>query len=433
MAQPRSRHRWFVVFVFFLFVLLHQADKLLISPLTTPIMETFEINEAQMGAVSTAALVVAAVFYVLWGYLYDRFSRSRLLALASFIWGSTTWLNALAPNYPTFLVTRASTGVDDASYPGIFSLLSDYFGPRLRGKVYGLIQVAQPVGFILGTLLATMLGEAVGWRSVFFVTGTAGILVAALIFFGVREPRRGQAEPEMAGLEEFSSTRINWGVVKGLLRKPSFLVLLGQGFFGSFPWQVLIFWFFRYLEKERGYTPDEAMMTMIVAIIPLSIGYFLGGAVGDFFFRRTPRGRLLTAMTGVLLGAIFLALLLLLPAEGAKLSLPLLVLMGLTMSVASPNVIATVQDVTEPEVRGTAQSVMSFADTAGAAFAPFLAGLIAVSHSLHVAILIICISTWLLCAVLFGVTAVFIPRDVARLRQTMEARAEAERGEVVGE
>ena len=29
--------------------------------------------------------------------------------------------------------------------------------------------------------------------------------------------------------------------------------------------------------------------------------------------------------------------------------------MGLTMSVASPNVIATVQDVTEPEVRGTAQ------------------------------------------------------------------------------
>ena len=432
MAQSRSRYRWFVVFVFFLFVLLHQADKLLISPLTTPIMETFEINEAQMGAVSTAALLVAAVFFALWGYLYDRFSRSRLLALASFIWGSTTWLNALAPNYTAFLITRASTGVDDASYPGIFSLLSDYFGPRLRGKVYGLIQVAQPVGFILGTLLATMLGGAMGWRSVFFITGSAGILVAALVFFGVREPRRGQAEPEMAGLEEISSTRINWGVVRGLLRKPSFLVLLAQGFFGSFPWQVLIFWFFRYLEVERGYTPDEAMMTMIVAIVPLSIGYLLGGAVGDFFFRRTPRGRLLTAMVGVLAGAVFLALLLILPAEGEKLSLPLLVLMGLTMSVASPNVIATVQDVTEPEVRGTAQSVMSFADTAGSAFAPFLAGLIAVSYSLHVAILVICISTWILCAVLFGVTALFIPRDVARLRELMEARAEAERGEVSG-
>ena len=430
MAPSRSRYRWFVVFVFFLFVMLHQADKLLISPLTTPIMETFEINEAQMGAVSTVALLVAAVFYALWGFLYDRFSRSRLLALASFIWGSTTWLNALAPNYTTFLITRASTGVDDASYPGIFSLLADYFGPRLRGKVYGIIQVAQPVGFILGTMLATMLGGAMGWRSVFFITGSAGILVAALIFFGVREPRRGQAEPEMAGLEEFSSTQISWGVVKGLLRKPSYLVLLAQGFFGTFPWQVLVFWFFRYLEVERGYTPDEAMMTMMVVIVPLSIGYLLGGAVGDFFFRRTPRGRLLTAMVGVLLGAIFLALMLTLPAEGEKLSLPLLILMGLTMSVASPNVIATVQDVTEPEVRGTAQSVMSFADTAGSAFAPLLAGLIAVSYSLHVAILVICVSTWLLCAVLFGVAALFIPGDVAQLRQTMEARAEVERGEV---
>jgi MFS family permease len=430
MTQSRSRYRWFVVFVFFLFVMLHQADKLLIGPLTTPIMETFGINEAQMGAVSTVALLVAAVFYALWGFLFDRFSRSRLLALAAFIWGSTTWLNALAPNYPTFLITRASTGVDDASYPGIFSLLSDYFGPRLRGKVYGIIQVAQPVGFMLGMMLGTMLGGAMGWRSVFFITGGAGIFVAILIFFGVREPRRGQAEPEMAGLEEISSERINWAVVAGLLRKPSYLVLLAQGFFGSFPWQVLTFWFFRYLEAERGYTPDEAMMNMLVAIVTMSIGYFAGGAVGDFFFRRTPRGRLLTAMVGVLAGAVFLTLTLTLPTETGKLPLLLLALTGLTMSVASPNVIATVQDVTEPEVRGTAQAVMSFADTAGSALAPFLAGLIAVSYSLHLAILVICISTWLLCAVLFGVTALFIPGDVARLRQTMEARAESERGEV---
>ena len=167
---------------------------------------------------------------------------------------------------------------------------------------------------------------------------------------------------------------------------------------------------------------------MLVAIVFLSIGYFLGGGLGDFFFRRTPRGRVLTAMAGVLAGAVFLTLLLVLPTADGKLSIPLLALMGLTMSVASPNVIATVQDVTEPEVRGTAQSVMSFADTAGSAFAPWLAGLIAVSHSLHVAILVICISTWLLCAVLFGVTAVFIPGDVARLRQTMEERAAADRG-----
>jgi MFS family permease len=427
MTKTGSRYRWFVVFVFFCFVLLHQADKLLISPLTTPIMESFGINEAQMGAVSSLALVVAAILYPLWGYLYDRFARARLLALASFIWGSTTWLNALAPNYSTFLVTRASTGIDDASYPGIYSLLSDYFGPRMRGKVYGLIQLAQPLGFLLGTVLATMLGGAMGWRGVFFITGSMGIVVAVLILVGVREPTRGEAEPEMAGLEEISIRRIDKQVALGLLRKPSYLLLLSQGFFGVFPWQVLTFWFFRYLETERGYSPDEAMMSMIVAIITLSAGYFLGGTVGDFFFRRTPRGRVLTAMVGVLAGTLFLALTLSVPAANQTLFLLPLALMGLTMSVAAPNVVATVQDVTEPEVRGTAQAMMSFADNFGSAVAPWLAGVIAVSYSLHVAILVICISTWLLCALLFGATALLVPRDVEHLRETMQARAEAER------
>jgi MFS family permease len=286
--------------------------------------------------------------------------------------------------------------------------------------------MAQPLGFMLGTIMATMLGGAMGWRSVFFITGTAGIIVASLIFFGVREPERGQAEPELAGLDQIADHRIDKQVALGLLRKKSYLPLLAQGFFGVFPWQVLTFWFFRYLEAEREYTPDEAMVSMMVAIVTLSAGYFLGGSVGDFFFRRTPRGRLLTAMVGVLAGALFLVLALSVPAASRGPFLVLLALTGLTMSVAAPNVVATVQDVTEPEVRGTAQAIMSFAENIGSALAPLLAGLIAVSYSLHVAILVICTVAWILCAILFGVTAILVPRDIEGLRETMQARAQEE-------
>jgi MFS family permease len=428
MLKSRSRYRWFVVLAFFCFVLLHQADKLLIGPLTTPIMEDFRINEAQMGAVSSVAIIVAAVLYPVWGYLYDRYARARLLALASFIWGSTTWLNALARTYAVFLLTRASTGIDDSSYPGMWSLLSDYFGPRVRGKVYGLLQVAQPLGYMLGTVLATMLAGTVGWRNVFFLTGSAGILVAALIFFGVREPQRGQSEPEMADLAEVAVHRIDRQVALGLLRKRSYLLLISQGFFGVFPWQVLTFWFFRYLEAERGYTSNQAMVTMIVAIVTLSVGYFLGGVVGDFFFRRTPRGRTLTGMVGVLAGAAFLFLTMNVPVQNQGLFMGFLALTGVTMSMASPNVVATVHDVTEPEVRSTAQAILSFAENFGSAVAPWLAGVIAVRSSLHVAIIVICVSTWLACAALFGATSVLVPGDISQLRQTMQARAEGERG-----
>jgi MFS family permease len=99
-------------------MLLHQADKLLIGPMTSKIMDDFGITMTQMGAVSTGALIVGAFFYPLWGYLYDRYSRSKLLALASFIWGATTMLNARARTYIQFLFTRSSTGIDD-SLPGI--------------------------------------------------------------------------------------------------------------------------------------------------------------------------------------------------------------------------------------------------------------------------------------------------------------------------
>ena len=85
--KSQSNYRWFVVAVFFVFMLLHQCDKLLIGPLTTPIMEEFGINHAQMGFITTGALIVGAFFYPLWGYLYDRYARAKLLALASFIVG----------------------------------------------------------------------------------------------------------------------------------------------------------------------------------------------------------------------------------------------------------------------------------------------------------------------------------------------------------
>lgn len=90
------RRRWVVVVIFFAFMLLHQSDKLLIGPLTTQIMETFGIDRTAMGAVGTGAMIVAAALYPLWGYLYDRYARAKLLALASAIWGVTTWLGAIA-------------------------------------------------------------------------------------------------------------------------------------------------------------------------------------------------------------------------------------------------------------------------------------------------------------------------------------------------
>ncbi|MCD6521052.1 MAG: MFS transporter [Anaerolineae bacterium] len=364
------RRRWFVVAVFYAFVLLHQADKLLIGPLTTPIMEEFGINQAQMGAVSSFAIIVAAVLYPIWGYLYDRYARAKLLALASFIWGITTWLNALARTYGAFLVTRASTGIDDSSYPGMYSLLADYFEPRIRGKVYGLLQTAMPFGYMLGLVLATALGGALGWRKVFFLTGGLGVILALVIFLGVKEVPRGRAEPEMEGVEQIPSFTFDWQVAKRILRSPSMRFILIQGFFGVFPWNVLTYWFFRYLETERGFTGAQATLTMMVAIVSLAGGYFIGGVLGDFAFRRTLRGRVLVANTAALLGMVLLVLTLSIPNQQRLLFTISMALTGLVMSWPTSNVSATIQDIAEPEVRSTAYALTEFISNTGAALSP---------------------------------------------------------------
>lgn len=424
--KPRSNYRWFVFAVFFLFMLLHQSDKLLIGPLTTPIMEAFQIDEVQMGWVFTGALLVGAVLFPLWGYLYDRFARSKLLALASFIWGSTTWLSAIAPTFPLFLASRASTGIDDSSYPGLYSLMSDYFGPAIRGKVYGLLQLTQPLGYMIGLLVATLLGGALGWRGVFYITGSLGLVLSIIILLAVRDLPRGRSEPELADLEQIGIYRFDKRVALGLFRKRSLLLLFAQGFVGVFPWNVITFWFFRYLETERNYDSGAVLLTMAPAVLVLASGYFVGGALGDFFFKRTPRGRVLVSMFGVLSGALLLILTLSVPLENQGLFMVALMVTALFIPFASPNVISTVYDITPPEVRSTALAIQYFIEDGGAALAPLMAGFIARDASLHTAILVICVTAWLLGSVFLGFTAWLVPKDIAALRAQMRARADEE-------
>ena len=422
-----SRYRWFVVGVFFAFMLLHQSDLLLIGPLTTNIMNEFNITRTQMGAVTTGALLVEAILYPIWGYLFDRYGRAKLMALASAIWGVTTWFNALARTYTTFLFTRAATGIDDSSYPGLYSLISDYFGPKVRGKIYGLLQLTQPLGYLIGTILALALGGVIGWRNVFLITGTCGLIVAAFIFFGVREPPRGKSEPELENLEQIGIYRFSWQSARQLLRRRVLLPLWVQGFFGVFPWQVITFWFFNYLQTERGYTEEAVLGTMVPAVLMLAAGYMVGGTVGDALFKRTPRGRLIVCTIGVITGAILLSLTLNVPIDNQGLFLILLILTALFIPFASPNVIATVYDITLPEVRSTAMAVQSFIEKIGSALAPLIAGIIADQSTLGNAILIICLSAWAIGALFLIFATALIPRDIEALRAQLRERAEQER------
>ncbi len=426
MASRNSRYRWFVVTVFVFFTLLHQADQLLIGPLTSRIMDDFHINIRQMGFVDTFALVVATLFYPVWGYLYDHYARPKLLALASFIWGATTWMNAVVRTFPLFQITRASTGIDNSAYPGMYSLIADYFGPNLRGKIYGVIQLTQPIGYLLGLILALMIAPMLNWswRTVFIFTGSLGVILSVIIYFGIREVPRGQGEPEFEGhsIEE-GVYKFSWEKIKDVLRLKTMWFIFLQGFVGVFPWNVITDFFFYYLEKERGYDENSILFTMAPVILILAAGYFVGGALGDWLFKYTRKGRILISAIGVIMGVIFMYLALNTPIADHTRFFILMCITAVFIPLSSANVLSTIYDITIPEVRSSAQAVESFIENIGAAAAPAIAGAIALTHTMGYSILWICVITWVLCFVLYLGAFFTIDKDIDNLRGQMAERA----------
>jgi MFS family permease len=419
-----KRNARFALVTMFVFMLLHQTDKLLIGPLQSQIMDAFSINYTQWGLLNTMAVVVGAVAYPFWGWLYDRFARPRLLALASLIWGCTTWLNAIAPTYPIFLVTRASTGIDDSSYPGIYSLISDYYPPARRGKIYGLLQVAQPLGYLVGMVLAIALGSAWGWRKVFYLTGGLGVALAFVILLRVKDVPRGSAEPELASVEHLEKFKFSWKTVGALFRKKSLIVLFLQGFIGVFPWQVITFYIFGYLGSGgRGFSDTEVLMTMVPAVLVMAAGYPVGGMLGDRLFKKTPNGRVFVGAAGVALGAIFLYLAIRVPYADKLPFIALMCTASLFIPFAAPNVLSSFYDVTEPEIRATTNAVQNFIETIGSAAAPLLAGILADRTSVENSILVICIGAWAACFAFFMFAGIFMPKDIDNLKAELRKRA----------
>lgn len=126
---------------------------------------------------------------------------------------------------------------------------------------------------------------------------------------------------------------------------------------------------------------------------------------------------------GALVAAGLLFVTMQVPVGNPTLFVLMLAVTGVALSTTAPNAMATVPDITAPEARSTAQAVRKLVEDGGAALAPWLAGLIAVRTSLHMAIVAVCTTTLVMCAVIFGAAALVLPGDVEALHRLMAARA----------
>jgi len=122
-------------------------------------------------------------------------------------------LSGMATGLASLLVIRAVMGIaEGAVAPTGVAVAVEASHPKRRGMNNGLFQCGFAMfGLALAPILATQLLEVTSWRNVFLLVGVPGLIVAALMWFTIREPltiaaNGGQAE-KRASLSEIFKNR----------------------------------------------------------------------------------------------------------------------------------------------------------------------------------------------------------------------------------
>lgn len=204
----------------FVSLLMDISSEMIHSLLPLFMVTTLGAGTIAVGIVEGLAESLALAVKVFSGTLSDYLGKRKGLALAGYALGALTKpLFAMAPDIGTLLTARlldrVGKGVRGAPRD---ALVADIAPPALRGAAFGLRQSLDTVGAFLGPLLAVglMLLWADDYRAVFWVAVIPGMMAAALLLVGVREPATRQSTHRINPINRDNFSRLGstyWWVV----------------------------------------------------------------------------------------------------------------------------------------------------------------------------------------------------------------------------
>jgi MFS family permease len=203
-----AAYSWYALGVLFVVYMVNFVDRQILSILANDIKADLGLTDTDLGFLyGTAFAIFYALFGIPLGRLADGWSRTRLLALGLALWSCMTALSGFARNGVALAAARVGVGVGEATAsPCAYSLISDWFPPRLKGTALGIYSA----GLFVGSGLSLLMGGAIvenwnerwpdggplglaGWQAAFLAVGIPGLLLALWVL-SLREPVRGSSE-----------------------------------------------------------------------------------------------------------------------------------------------------------------------------------------------------------------------------------------------
>ena len=186
-------------------------DRQILTILAEDIKADLGISDSDIGFLfGTAFGVFYSVVGIPMGKLADTWNRINLISIGLAFWSLMTFLSGLAKSFFALSIYRFGVGIGESTAsPAAYSLLSDYFSPKVRATVLAIYSSGLYIGagiglFLGGSILDTWNGwypdttlapfGLKGWQVAFMAVGFPGIVLAVITYAFIREPKRGLSE-----------------------------------------------------------------------------------------------------------------------------------------------------------------------------------------------------------------------------------------------
>ena len=248
------------------------------------------VDEPRVGHLISAyalGVVVGAPLLALLGGALSR--KTLLLGLMGF-YAAGNLASALGPDYHSMLLFRFIAGLPHGAYFGVSALTAVAISrPEARGRAVSLTMLGLTIAILLGTPLATWVGQHGGWRWAYAAVAVIALLTVALIALAL--PARVVADAPRGN---------PLGELRAFNRLPVWQALLigAIGFSG-------MFCVFSYLAPTMVEVTGVAPAWIPLGVAGFGLGGVIGNIAGGWLF-----DRLQFRATAVLLGWALLMLLL---------------------------------------------------------------------------------------------------------------------------
>ena len=185
-----SRYRFVTLGVVWSAYLVVFLSRLCVGPLAPFLKSAFDLNNAQIGGLTSATAVAYAPTLIFAGWLVDRIGVRRALLIGTVITGVCIGAVALAPSYGTMLLLLGASGLGCGFiYPTAVKAIMLWFPARERATAVGINQSAVNVSGMLGAAIMPALAVAYSWQAGFvFAAGLAFVVCVVAVALLPRPP-----------------------------------------------------------------------------------------------------------------------------------------------------------------------------------------------------------------------------------------------------